>query len=47
VHGLARERRVRLGAQGTAQVQVLEGLKVGEHVVVRGADQVHDGQHLS
>jgi hypothetical protein len=27
-------------------VQVLEGLKVGERVVVRGADQVHDGQHL-
>jgi multidrug efflux pump subunit AcrA (membrane-fusion protein) len=47
VHGLARERRVRLGAQGTAQVQVLEGLKAGEHVIVRGADQVHDGQHLS
>jgi multidrug efflux pump subunit AcrA (membrane-fusion protein) len=47
VHGLARERRVRLGAQGTAQVQVLEGLKAGEPVVVRGADQVHDGQHLS
>lgn len=47
VHGVAHERRVRLGAQGKAQVQVLEGLKVGEHVVVRGADQVHDGQHLS
>jgi multidrug efflux pump subunit AcrA (membrane-fusion protein) len=46
VHGVARERRVRLGAQGKAQVQVLEGLKVGEHVVVRGADQLHDGQHL-
>ena len=46
VHDVARERRVRLGAQGKARVQVLEGLKVGEHVVVRGADQVHDGQHL-
>ncbi|MDQ1600028.1 MAG: HlyD family secretion protein, partial [Actinomycetota bacterium] len=46
VHGVAKERRVRLGAQGKARVQVLEGLKVGEHVVVRGADQVHDGQHL-
>jgi RND family efflux transporter MFP subunit len=45
-HDVARERRVRLGAQGKARVQVLEGLKVGEHVVVRGADQVHDGQHL-
>jgi multidrug efflux pump subunit AcrA (membrane-fusion protein) len=46
-HGVARERKVRLGAQGKARVQVLEGLKPGEHVVVRGADQVHDGQHLS
>jgi multidrug efflux pump subunit AcrA (membrane-fusion protein) len=46
VHGVARERPVRLGAQGKARVQVLEGLKVGEQVVVRGADQVHDGQHL-
>jgi RND family efflux transporter MFP subunit len=46
VHGVAKERRVRLGAQGKARVQVLEGLKVSEHVVVRGADQVHDGQHL-
>jgi len=46
VHGVAHERAVRLGAQGKARVQVLEGLKVGEQVVVRGADQVHDGQHL-
>ena len=46
VHGVAHERAVRLGAQGKARVQVLEGLKVGEQVVIRGADQVHDGQHL-
>jgi HlyD family secretion protein len=46
VHGVARERAVRLGAQGKARVQVLEGLKVGERVVVRGADQVRDGQQV-
>ena len=46
VNGTARERVVRLGAQGEAKVQVLEGLKVGERVVVRGADQVRDGQRV-
>jgi RND family efflux transporter MFP subunit len=45
-HGVARERVVQLGAQGRTHEQVLEGLKEGERVVVRGADQVHDGQQV-
>jgi HlyD family secretion protein len=45
-NGVARERTVRLGAQGQSRVQVLEGLKVGERVVVRGADRVRDGQQV-
>jgi hypothetical protein len=47
VNGRARERVVRLGAQGETSVQVLEGLKVGERVVVRGADQVRAGDEVS
>lgn len=45
-NGLARERVVTLGAQGRAQIQVLEGLAVGERIVVRGADRVTDGQRV-
>ncbi len=45
-NGRARERPVRLGAQGASRVQVLEGLRVGERVVVRGADQVRAGDEL-
>jgi HlyD family secretion protein len=45
-NGRAREQRVRLGAQGTSRVEVVEGLTVGEQVVVRGADQVHDGDEV-
>lgn len=45
-NGVARERAVQLGAQGESRVQVLEGLKVGERVVVRGADRVRDGQQV-
>lgn len=44
--GTARRRPVRLGAQGAAQVQVIEGLQVGERVVVRGADRVAEGQQV-
>ncbi len=43
---VARERVVRLGAQGESRVQVVEGLEVGERVVVRGADRVRDGQQV-
>jgi HlyD family secretion protein len=43
----ARRRTVTVGAQGEAVVAVTEGLKVGERVVVRGTDQVREGQELS
>ncbi|MDP9416349.1 MAG: HlyD family efflux transporter periplasmic adaptor subunit, partial [Actinomycetota bacterium] len=44
---VARKRRVRLGAQGDDVVQVAEGLRPGEDVVVRGADRVTEGQRLT
>lgn len=44
--GRARERVVRVGAQGRTAVQVLEGLTVGERVVVRGADRVREGDEV-
>ncbi|HST65502.1 MAG TPA: efflux RND transporter periplasmic adaptor subunit [Mycobacteriales bacterium] len=44
---LARRRTVTVGAQGENVVAVTEGLKVGERVVVRGTDQVREGQELS
>ncbi len=44
--GRAREQQVRLGAQGESRVEVVEGLSVGQQVVVRGADQVHDGDEV-
>ncbi|MGI8683035.1 MAG: efflux RND transporter periplasmic adaptor subunit [Mycobacteriales bacterium] len=46
VDGRARHRIVTLGAQGDEQVQVVEGVRVGDRVVVRGADSVRDGQKL-
>lgn len=46
VDGRARHRFVTLGAQGDERVQVLEGVRVGDRVVVRGADSVRDGQKL-
>ncbi len=46
VNGVARSRPVRLGAQGDARVEVLEGLRTGERLVARGADRVRDGQQL-
>jgi multidrug efflux pump subunit AcrA (membrane-fusion protein) len=45
-NGVARERLVRLGAQGESRVQVVEGLEVDERVVVRGADRVRQGQQV-
>jgi multidrug efflux pump subunit AcrA (membrane-fusion protein) len=45
-NGVARQRVVRLGAQGDARVEVLEGLETGERLVARGADRVRDGQRL-
>lgn len=44
--GRARRRPVTLGAQGDELVQVLEGLRPGERVVVHGADTVTAGQKL-
>jgi RND family efflux transporter MFP subunit len=46
-NGVARERLVRLGAQGQARVEVLEGVEQGELLVVRGADRVREGQRVS
>jgi HlyD family secretion protein len=45
--GTAHQRTVRLGTQGEDLVAVTDGLRVGERVVVRGADKVTAGQDLS
>jgi multidrug efflux pump subunit AcrA (membrane-fusion protein) len=44
VNGKARKRLVRLGAQGQSRVEVVEGLRTGERIVVHGADRVSAGQ---
>ena len=44
---LARRRTVTVGTQGEDVVAVTAGLEVGERVVVRGTDQVREGQELS
>ena len=46
INGVARRRVVRLGAQGASRVEVVEGLKEGEQIVVRGVDRVSDGQEV-
>jgi len=43
---VARRRVVTLGTQGEDAVEVGEGLREGERVVVRGADRVREGQEL-
>ena len=43
---VARRRVVTVGTQGEDSVEVSQGLRVGEQVVVRGADRVRDGQEL-
>ena len=45
-HGVARERPVRLGAQGESAGAGPRGAQGRRAVVVRGADQVHDGQQV-
>jgi HlyD family secretion protein len=45
-NGKARKRLVRLGAQGESRAEVLDGLKPGERIVVRGADRVRAGQQV-
>ena len=44
--GVARLRPVRIGAQGEATYQILSGVQVGDTVVIRGADQVREGQSV-
>jgi HlyD family secretion protein len=44
--GTARQRPITVGTQGADLVEVTEGLREGERVVVRGADRVRDGQDL-
>jgi HlyD family secretion protein len=44
--GRAGERTVRLGAQGRSRVQVVDGLRPGTRIVVRGADVVHEGDQV-
>jgi RND family efflux transporter MFP subunit len=44
--GTARRRDVTLGAQGEATIQVISGLAVGEQIVVKGADQVTQGEQV-
>ncbi|GAA0362441.1 hypothetical protein GCM10009530_10060 [Microbispora corallina] len=45
--GRAERRVVKLGAQGDAVVEILNGLSPGERVVVKGADTVRTGQSLT
>jgi multidrug efflux pump subunit AcrA (membrane-fusion protein) len=45
--GRAQRRTVTVGTQGEDLVEVTDGLRIGERVVVRGADKVTDGQELS
>jgi multidrug efflux pump subunit AcrA (membrane-fusion protein) len=40
------KRYVTLGAQGEDYLEVVDGLTEGETIVVRGADQVSDGEPL-
>ncbi|HYT10885.1 MAG TPA: efflux RND transporter periplasmic adaptor subunit, partial [Mycobacteriales bacterium] len=43
---LTRRRTVTVGTQGEDLVEISEGLREGERVVVRGADKVREGQEL-
>jgi len=45
-NGKARRRAVRLGAEGDAFVEVREGVKPGDRIVIRGAERVREGQEL-
>jgi multidrug efflux pump subunit AcrA (membrane-fusion protein) len=44
---VARRRTVTVGAEGEDEVAVTAGLRVGDQVVIRGTDQVREGQELS
>ena len=43
---VARRRIITVGAQGEDAVEIRAGVRVGERVVVRGADRVREGQEL-
>jgi HlyD family secretion protein len=45
--GEARRRAIRLGAQSLAKVEVLEGLKPGERVVISGTDQFRGADRVA
>jgi HlyD family secretion protein len=44
--GEARRRQVTLGAQGEDLVEITDGVRVGDRIVVGGADRVKVGQEL-
>jgi RND family efflux transporter MFP subunit len=44
--GTAQRRTVTLGAQGDEAAEVVNGLQLGDLVVVRGADQVSEGEQI-
>jgi HlyD family secretion protein len=44
--GTAQKRAVKVGVAGRDLLEITEGLREGESVVVKGADQVHDGDRL-
>ncbi|MFR9776491.1 efflux RND transporter periplasmic adaptor subunit [Micromonospora sp. MS34] len=44
--GKADQVPVTVGVQGQDLVQIVDGVQAGDRIVVRGADQVHDGQEL-
>ncbi|NAS22572.1 HlyD family efflux transporter periplasmic adaptor subunit [Herbidospora sp. NEAU-GS84] len=46
VGGRAERRTVTLGAEGDAYVEVVNGVKVGDRVITRGADGVRQGQEI-
>jgi multidrug efflux pump subunit AcrA (membrane-fusion protein) len=46
VDGKAVQTPVRLGVQGTDEVEVVSGLNAGDQIVVVGADRVHTGQRV-
>lgn len=47
VDGKATRRSISIGTQGEDLVEVTDGVRAGDRVVVRGADRVREGQQLS
>lgn len=45
-NGKAMRREVTLGAEGEQFVQILSGLEIGDRVVVRGADEIREGDEI-